>query len=97
VAQEAIGDDAGSRADHEGRTHRSWWRRPLAADAIRHDAIQEVAHLILSGHQCEERRLPLDPARERFFELERPLDPRREDEDLGLLRELDPLRCFDAR
>src|ERR1051326_9577758 len=43
-------------------------------------------------HQCEERRLPLEPEPERFFELERLLDPRREDEDLDLLRELDPLR-----
>lgn len=34
----------------------------------------------------------LDPAPERFFGLERLLDPRREDEDLDLLRELDPLR-----
>jgi hypothetical protein len=47
---------------------------------------------IPSRHQCEERRLLLDPAPERFFELERLLDPRREDEDLDLLRALDPLR-----
>jgi hypothetical protein len=40
--------------------------------------------------QCEERRLPVDPALERFFELERLLDPRRDDEDL--LRAPDRLR-----
>lgn len=66
---------------------------------------------IPSRPQCEERRLLLELAPERFFELEPLLDPRREDEDLDLLRELDPLRrlveleldpleevcfCFDA-
>jgi hypothetical protein len=47
MAQQAVGDGAGSRTDHYRSPYRSGRRGSLAADAIGHDTSQEAAHLIL--------------------------------------------------
>jgi hypothetical protein len=45
MPQKAVGNRAGSRADHYRRTYCARWRRPLATNAIADDTGHETTHL----------------------------------------------------